>query len=330
MAQTSQPWQMTLLGDAGPYSAFAWQEMYMYMFAAFMPDANGFVFPNSGSGDVSPLRVRQTAAPSTSIRVAPGSAMLRGIYYRNTTEEVIPIPNNLSGNPRIDRIVLRADYTSQIVRLVHLQGTPAPSPVAPDLTQVDGSIWDLPLATIQVPNGFLTITDANIANIEYRQHTDILTPPGTIVAYAGATAPEGWLLCAGQAVSRTVYARLFATIGTAYGAGDGATTFTLPDLRGRFPLGRDNMSGISANRVTATQADNLGQGAGAESHTLTIAEMPSHAHAFGSGGTGPGVFGETASGRNSSTGEFTTRFAGGGDSHNNMPPYQTVNYIIKY
>lgn len=63
-------------------------------------------------------------------------------------------------------------------------------------------------------------------------------PPGLIMPYAGGTAPPGYLICDGSAVSRTTYATLFAAIGTAYGAGNGTTTFNLPDLQGRVPVGK--------------------------------------------------------------------------------------------
>lgn len=77
-------------------------------------------------------------------------------------------------------------------------------------------------------------------------------PTGSLLAYAGSAAPAGWLLCGGQAVSRTTYATLFGIIGTTYGAGNGTTTFNVPDLRGRVPAGLDNMNGTAANRLTAT------------------------------------------------------------------------------
>ena len=68
------------------------------------------------------------------------------------------------------------------------------------------------------------------------------TPLGTINAFGGSVAPDGWLMCQGQAVSRTTYADLFAVVGTAFGAGDGSTTFNIPDLRGEFLRGAGDNS----------------------------------------------------------------------------------------
>lgn len=72
---------------------------------------------------------------------------------------------------------------------------------------------------------------------------------GTVLDFAGAVAPAGWLLCDGSSVSRTTYANLFAVIGTTHGSGDGSTTFSLPDGRGRVAAGKDNMGGTSAGRL---------------------------------------------------------------------------------
>jgi phage-related tail fiber protein len=77
-----------------------------------------------------------------------------------------------------------------------------------------------------------------------------LTPTGAMLLWTTNTAPSGFLLCSGQAVNRTTYAVLFAVIGETFGAGDASTTFNVPDMRGRFPLGKDNMGGSSANRCT--------------------------------------------------------------------------------
>lgn len=79
-----------------------------------------------------------------------------------------------------------------------------------------------------------------------------LAPTGALLAYAGATAPAGWLLCDGSNVSRTTFASLFTAIGTAYGVGDGSTTFALPDLRGRAPAGKDDMGGNAAGRLSVS------------------------------------------------------------------------------
>lgn len=77
-------------------------------------------------------------------------------------------------------------------------------------------------------------------------------PSGATLPYAGPTAPTGWLLCDGSAVSRTTYPTLFAAIGTTWGAGDGSTTFNVPDMRGRVPAGRDDMGGTAASRLNVT------------------------------------------------------------------------------
>lgn len=173
------------------------------------------------------------------------------------------------------------------------------------------------------PAGRLAVTDGS-GGFEFGAGPGL--PTGGLIPFAGSTAPSGWLLCAGQAVSRTTYADLFAVISTTYGAGDGSTTFNVPDLRGRFPLGKDDMGGSAANRVTATEADNLGQGSGAETHTLTVNEIPSHNHplTFQGGGGGYTVSSGQLGGTTTNSGN-----RGGDQAHNNMPPYITLNYIIK-
>ena len=90
-------------------------------------------------------------------------------------------------------------------------------------------------------------------------------PVGAVMDFAGAAAPAGWLLCFGQAVSRVTYAALFAAIGTTYGAGDGSTTFNLPDCRGRATFGKNDMGGTSAGRLVSYVAGNtLGAVGGSE------------------------------------------------------------------
>ena len=172
-------------------------------------------------------------------------------------------------------------------------------------------------------------------------------PSGLMAPYPGATAPTGWLLCFGQAISRTTYAALFAVVGTTYGSGDGSTTFNLPDLRGRVIAGQDDMGGTSANRLTGlsggVDGDVLGGTGGSESHTLTVAQIPLHGHpAFistsasdpdSTGGLALNV--QTVSTYPAYTGTLSATpgqqigGTGGGESHNNVQPTIILNYIIK-
>lgn len=89
-----------------------------------------------------------------------------------------------------------------------------------------------------------------------------LTPAGIIKAHGAATAPNGYLKCNGAAVSRTTYAALFAAIGTTWGAGDGSTTFNVPELRGEFLRGLDDGRGIDTGRAL-----NVFQAGDIQSHT---------------------------------------------------------------
>lgn len=194
-------------------------------------------------------------------------------------------------------------------------------------------------------------------------------PSGVILPYGGSGAPDAnWLLCYGQAVNRTTYSTLFTAIGTTYGVGDGATTFNLPDLRGRVVAGKDDMGGSAASRITNAvsgfDGTSLGAAGGSQSHTLITAEMPSHTHtqdahnhaitdaghthklinATGSGTSGNHVsVGATSVNPDSGTLDMTTDVTGitinnatatnqntGGDgAHRNVQPTMILNYIIK-
>jgi microcystin-dependent protein len=161
-------------------------------------------------------------------------------------------------------------------------------------------------------------------------------PVGTILPFGGAAAPSGWLLCDGSAVSRTTYANLFNVTLIAFGTGNGTSTFNLPNLTGKLPLGT---SGSHA----------LGTTGGAETHTLTVAELASHDHGGQTGGMTSGVSsdwleygcsgGEGGIARNGAVGcganhlaghVHTIAAAGSGTAHSIMPPFQAFNYIIKY
>lgn len=106
-------------------------------------------------------------------------------------------------------------------------------------------------------------------------------PPGLYAPFGGNAAPNGWLLCDGKAYDRVQYAELFAAIGTLWGVGDGLTTFNVPDLRGRAPVGLDNMGGTPANVVTNAQADIIAGAWGAEFITQAGNQVGQHNHPYG-------------------------------------------------
>lgn len=107
-------------------------------------------------------------------------------------------------------------------------------------------------------------------------------PIGVVNPFAGATAPSGWLLCFGQAVSRSQYSGLFSVINTTYGSGDGSTTFALPDMRGRAVAGKDDMGGTAASQITSAVSGITGTTLGATGGTQN---PPLHQHANTVSGT---------------------------------------------
>ena len=174
------------------------------------------------------------------------------------------------------------------------------------------------------------VTITSIANGEvltYNSSTEVFEnttpamPTGGIVIWTTATAPTGFLLCDGDEISRSTYATLFAVIGETYGAGDGSSTFLIPDLRGRVAIGLD------AGNVNLVAGDALAETGGEETHTLSAAEMPAHTHTLPTGAVG-----STAWSMNDNVdapGTTNSGSAGSSGAHENMPPYLTLNYIIK-
>lgn len=150
----------------------------------------------------------------------------------------------------------------------------------------------------------------------------ILSPVGSLLGAAFSTPPTGYLLCDGTAVSRTTYAALYTAIGVTYGVGDGATTFNLPDARGRAALGVGTGSGLTARA--------LGASGGEETHLLTEAEMPAHVHQMSPNTTTgsvnlSGTLLDTGAGAAKDTGS-----KGGSTAHNNMQPYWVNATFIRY
>ena len=186
---------------------------------------------------------------------------------------------------------------------------------------------------------------------------NILIPPGMVRMFGGPNIPPGWLVCDGTAVSRTIYAALFAALGTYWGAGDAITTFNLPDFRGRSPLGYVNsaVAGITA-RAFASRG-------GEENHVLSVAELANHNHPLTDGthahgitqtphqhsyvnpigglGNQPGSGGYSAAGTaetqtvnanitiNAASANISIAATGSNAGHNNLQPFSVLYFIVK-
>lgn len=198
--------------------------------------------------------------------------------------------------------------------------------------------------------------------------SEVNLPIGSIIPYAGAAAPTGWLLCDGTAVSRATYASLYAVITTTYGVGDGATTFNLPDLRQRFPLGKAASGTGSTLGSTGGAIDHTHVGA-AHTHAITSGGAhthtgPSHTHdtlvprdGWGSGAAAAGrlllsdggalpagtvtaaadrTFTSTAAGTGATGSDgahdhgAATGSGGAGTTTSGNPPFLSLNYLILY
>jgi microcystin-dependent protein len=219
---------------------------------------------------------------------------------------------------------------------------------------------------IQGPMGEVTDADLAAAMAETR------VPAGTISMFAGDTAPVGWLMCDGAAVDRTIYADLFAALGLKYGLGNGTTTFNLPDIQSRFPVGKGaavwsdtlNKKGgtkdlivVSHNHSTPNHIHSASGSAGNDpQRQLDVRNMATNGYLYrfpalvtsgGNGAAGELGYDDGNAGFGgkyaaimpahshtigvtvNSGGASTTGSAGGSATDANLPPFITVNFIIK-
>src|SRR5262249_17960227 len=222
----------------------------------------------------------------------------------------------------------------------------------PAATNINNALFGVVAAGLQSLFFQDSAADPTIAGQLRRNGSDLRFHNGVSVVNLGAptglgplpwptaTAPTGWVLCDGAAISRTTFAALFAVIGTTYGVGDGSTTFNVPNCKGRIPVGFDSGQ---------TEFNALGKTGGEKVHTLTTAEMPVHNHGVTDNGHAHGTNlplsntggssvnwwqGNNSLGSaNPSTSTDGTGIsiqnAGSGNSHNVLNPYITFNYIIK-
>jgi len=171
-------------------------------------------------------------------------------------------------------------------------------------------------------------------------------PTATIVPWTDSSVPSGFLECNGAAVSRTTYSALFAIVGTTYGAGDGSSTFNVPDLADNVPVGKSNNKSLAstggANTVAVTASGNVG-GSTANA-TLSTAQLASHSHSItfynpqnpGSNPTTPSASGSTRTVNSNNTGSgsghshnMSATFSGNTANPSVLQPYLTIIYIIK-
>ena len=190
----------------------------------------------------------------------------------------------------------------------------------------------------------------NSANTAWESFASVTVPSGTIWEYGGAAAPAGWLICNGAAISRSTFASLFAVIGTAYGAGDGSTTFNIPNRVDRTGVGAGNIfargqqgGGYTTDGTALTEAQ-----IPSHSHTATADSGGNHTHSVtlrrrrgADGDVSPGGWdggnvdlgNETKSlgGDGAHTHTVTVNATGGGAAHTHTftPPFVASNYIIK-
>lgn len=215
-----------------------------------------------------------------------------------------------------DNLIIQNQTSNKSIAFkVNVGGTPT---TMLTLDGTTGKIIDIPAADITVGSSAVNVT-------LLKQ----FVPVGMMAPYGGTSAPTGWLLCDGSAVSRTTYAALFALIASTAGSGDTATTFNLPDFRGRFLRGKDSGQARDPDASSRT-AMNTGGSTGDNLFTLQADELKTHSHLYRASGQAALASGAEFVRFDANTGNGgvgTSDYAGTTETR---PKNASVNYIIKY
>ncbi len=168
-------------------------------------------------------------------------------------------------------------------------------------------------------------------------------PTATIVPWSDSSVPAGFLECNGAAVSRSTYSALFAIVGTTYGAGDGSSTFNVPDLQDNVPVGKSNNKALASTGGANTVASTGNVGGSTANATLSTSQLASHTHNVTTKKYPSGANNSTIRvGSNTTAGNQNTGATGSGSGHSHnmsatfsgdatsvLQPYLTIIYIIK-
>ena len=289
-------------------------------------------------GDLQPFRVTAQDTPDMTVAVAGDND--RGyiignipLDYAGGNSAALSMPGGAS-EKQIALISIDSAGSITITYGTATTGSPSP-PTYPSEEMVVAEIYLRQGGTV------IKDTDDSTNGYVYKDRSPLLNlgsaiPAGVFAPYGGSSAPTGWLLCDGttgkDSVADTSLAALFAAIGTTFG-GSGAADFDLPDMRGRLPLGKDNMGGSSADRVTDTEADTVGSSEGdedLEAHTHVVNCRDTAAGAVNPAGNLPSrPSSNTWSSSVANNTMDATMIANGGTATSSMSPYMTLNYIIK-
>ena len=289
-------------------------------------------------------------ASNMAIGVTSGRGWVQGHAFSSDSTLAFTLDRADGVLDRVDTVIIRLDLTTdnEKIECKVIKGTIGGGATAP---VHDGTYYDLVIAQIAVAHGTTAITTAMITDkrgdgnlcgwsgaisseqLTFDEKADKMTvnmiaAAGDIQLTAASTAPSGWIICNGQAISRTLYPKLFAAISTIYGGGNGTTTFNVPDLSGRVVIG---CGGTYSFRSTG----------GSPTQSLSVNQMPQHSHSYTDDDTRlnsapyydammitncAGC--ETYWKQNTTTTNKVTGTTGTGSSFSIVQPYIALNYII--